>query len=727
MLETPMPDQNPPRRHPALSLELDPSDRLVSSAGAEPPRGEGGGFGLGGFRFGGRGGNGGGDEPPPRKPRAAKAPKPPKPPKPPCQKKAAGGGGRKWGKRLLVWGLTLAIWCGIGIAGLVAYYAVDLPDIDKMTATTRRPSVVFLSAEGETFAAYGDIYGQPLDLKDIAPAIPQAVMATEDRRFYSHFGVDVWGLARAAVTNLRAGHVVQGGSTITQQLAKNLFLKPDRTLKRKVQELLMALWLEHRFSKEQLLTLYLNRVYLGSGTFGVDAAAKRYFDVSARNVSLYQAAVIAGLLKAPSRYSPLNDPEASHKRTVDVLQNMVEAGYIDQATADYAALTGAAQMVRRPVPGGRYFADWVMSHMDEMAEVQGKDIVVRTTLDMGLQRKAEAELKALLDREGGKSQVSQGAVVVLSPDGAVRALVGGKDYDDSQFNRATQGQRQPGSAFKPFVYLAAMERGFTPQDVFEDAPIKLGNWSPGNYNGKFEGPVSLRRAFANSTNTIAVRLIEQVGPSRVISLAHKMGITSELRNDASLALGTSETNLLELTTAYAPFANGGEGVSSYGVESVTDPQGNVLWRRQGGGFGPVMSETALAHMHELMQAVMTEGTGKAARLDRPAAGKSGTTQDYRDAWFMGYTADYVAGVWLGNDDQRHEMKKVTGGGLPAQLWKNVMLAAHKGLPPHRLPTPDLTPPSLANDGPGSLVEGAGEAVESVGNALDNLINSIFGR
>ncbi|MGE5517692.1 MAG: transglycosylase domain-containing protein [Bacteroidota bacterium] len=721
-----MPDRPPPSRRTAPSLEIDPSDRLLPSGGNdEPPRG--GGHGFGGFRFGGGGGgDDGADRPPPRK---AKTPKPPKPPKPPRQKKSGGGGGRRWAKRLVVWGLTLGIWVAIGLGGLVAYYAVDLPNIDQMTATTRRPSVVFVSAEGETFAAYGDIYGQPLDLADIAPAIPQAVMATEDRRFYKHFGLDVWGLARAVVTNLRAGHVVQGGSTITQQLAKNLFLKPDRTLKRKVQELLMALWLEHRFSKEQLLTLYLNRVYLGSGTFGVDAAAKRYFDVSARNVNLYQAAVIAGLLKAPSRYSPLNDPEASHKRTVDVLQNMVEAGYIDQKTADYAALTGAAQMVRRPLPAGRYFADWIMSHLDEMGEIQGKDIVVRTTLDLGLQRKAEADLKAMLDANGAKSQVGQGAVVVLSPDGAVRALVGGKDYDDSQFNRATQGLRQPGSSFKPFVYLAAMEKGFSPDDVFEDAPIHLGNWSPGNYNGKFEGPVTLHHAFANSTNTVAVRLIEQVGPARVIAQAHKMGITSELRNDASLALGTSETNLLELTTAYAPFANGGEGVTAFGVDSVTDPQGKVLWKRQGGGFGPVMSDRALAHMHELMQAVMTEGTGKAARLDRPAAGKSGTTQDYRDAWFMGYTADYVCGVWLGNDDQRHEMKKVTGGGLPAQLWKSIMLSAHKGLPPRPLPTPDLSPPpgSFAGDGPGSLVNDVGDAVNSAGNALDSLINSIFGR
>jgi len=354
-------------------------------------------------------------------------------------------------------------------------------------------------------------------------------------------------------------------------------------------------------------------------------------------------------------------------------------------------------------------------------QLQGKrraGNTVVTTLDPDAQR-------AATDALGGQ----KGAVVALDPrSGAVRALVGGRQYDDSQFNRATQGLRQPGSAFKPFVYLAALERGFSPSDVFEDAPIRLGKWSPGNYNGRFEGPVTLHHAFANSTNTIAVKLIEQVGPARVIAQAHKMGITSELRNDASLALGTSETSLLELTTAYAPFANGGEGVAAYGVEKITDPQGKVLWRRTGGGFGRVMSDRALAHMHQMMQAVITEGTGKAARLDRPAAGKSGTTQDYRDAWFIGYTADYVAGVWLGNDDQRNEMKKVTGGGLPAQLWKNIMLAAHQGLPPRPLPTPDISPPpTFSEDGPGAIAAGVGQAVREAGNALDSLFESIFGR
>ncbi len=666
------------------------------------------------------------------------APPPPPPRRPPPR--ATGGGGHGGGgkarrsllKRLMLGLFTIAIWLGVGLAGLVAYYAVDLPDIDKVTATTRRPSVVFQSVEGEVFAAYGDIYGEPLELNQMSAYLPQAVLATEDRRFYHHFGVDLIGLGRAVVVNLRAGHVVQGGSTITQQLAKNLFLKPDRTMKRKAQEVLMALWLEHRFTKDQILTLYLNRVYLGSGTFGVDAAARRYFDVSARALNVYQAALIAGLLKAPSHYSPLNDPEASHQRTVDVLHNMVAAGYIDQRNADYSALGGAAQLVKRPVPAGHYFADWLLTQLDGLGEVQGKDIVVKTTVDLGLERKVEADLKTMLDGPGAKANVGQGAVVVLSPDGAIRALTGGKDYDESQFNRATQSLRQPGSSFKAFVYLAAMERGLSPQDTIEDGPIRLGNWAPTNYEGKYLGQVTLKHAFAESLNTVAVRLIQMVGPARVIQIAHQLGITAELRNDASLALGTSEVSPLEMTTAYAAFANGGNGISAYGVAEIDDTAGHVLYRRQGGGFGQVISPAVLAKMQELMQGVIQEGTGKAARLDRPAAGKTGTTQDYRDAWFMGFTADYVAGVWLGNDDQRHEMKKVTGGGLPAQLWRQVMLAAHRGLPPRPLYLPEQPNPfaeagSAIGHATDAAVTAAGQAAQGVGNAIDDMLHSLFGK
>ena len=685
--------RNDPSREPrpSISLEIDPSDRLrVSEEEPRPPR--------------------------QKRPPKVKVKKP----------KNAASVKRKILGRVAIWSITLLIWMGIGVLGVVVYYALDLPDIDKVTATPRRPSVVFQSVEGETFAAYGDLYGEPLELNQISPFLPQAVMATEDRRFYHHFGVDPIGLLRAVWVNFRAGHLVQGGSTITQQLAKNLFLTPERNLKRKVQEVLMALWLEKRLTKDQIFTLYLNRVYLGSGTFGVDAAAKRYFNVSARNVDVYEAALIAGLLKAPSAYSPLNDPEASHARTVDVLHNMVVAGYLDQQAADMAAITGAAQLVRRPEPAGRYFADWLVSQLNTISDVQGRDIIVRTTLDIGLQRNAEASLKALIEGPGAKANVSQGAVVILSPDGAVRAMVGGADYDSSQFNRATQAARQPGSAFKPFVYLAAMEQGHRPEDVFEDAPITLGQWQPGNYNGKYEGPVTLLHAFANSTNTVAVRLIQAVGVPKVIEVAHRLGINSELGKDASLALGTSEVNPLELTTAYAAFANGGNGVAAYGISEILDNSGHPLFHRQDSGFGAAIRPGPLEAMQRMMSAVIAEGTGKAARLDRPAAGKSGTTQDYRDAWFLGYTADYVAGVWLGNDDQRHEMKKVTGGGLPAQLWKQVMMAAHRGLPPRPL---SLPVPPRDEDGSNPIGAAAaviGDTARGIGDAVDGLLNSLFG-
>ena len=672
-----MNDHLPPSRPPSLSA--DPGDRIRTS-----------------------------DDQPDAAPKPARAPRPPR--QPPKEKVKKPARSRTWGKRLFLWGVTAGIWGGIALLGVIAYYAVDMPDLDQAgMTTTRRPAVLVQASNGETFAAFGDIYGEPLSLEQMSPYIAQAVMATEDRRFYHHFGVDPIGLGRAFWVNMRAGHTVQGGSTITQQLAKNLFLKPDRTMKRKIQEALMALWIEHRFTKDQILTIYLNRVYLGSGTFGVDAAARRYFGVSARQVNLYQSAMLAGLLKAPSRYSPLNDAEAGHARTVDVLNNMVAAGMIDSNTAQVNALTGAVQLVNRAPPAGHYFADWIKTALDGMAEVQGQDVVVKTTLDIRLQREAENGLKTLIQTQGAKSDVSQGAVVVMSPDGAVRALVGGKDYDDSQFNRATQALRQPGSSFKPFVYLAGMESGLTPDDTMEDAPISFGGWSPGNYNGKYEGTKTLRQAFAQSTNTIAVKVLEHVGAKRVVEVASRLGITADLRADGSLALGTSEVTPLELTTAYAPFANGGQGVTAFGITEIDDNQGHVLFKRSGGGIGQVISPDALVKMHQLMTGVITDGTGKAARLDRPAAAKTGTTQDYRDAWFLGYTADYVAGVWLGNDDQRNAMKKVTGGGLPAQLWKQIMVVAHQGLPARPLLEPEAPP-----------------AAEGVEDTIGGLINSVLG-
>jgi penicillin-binding protein 1A len=592
---------------------------------------------------------------------------------------------RNWGPRLARWGLLAFLWATIALAGVFAYFAATLPDISDLAIAERRPSVTLMAADGSLLATYGEFFGEPLRLKEMPAYLPQAVIATEDRRFYSHYGVDPIGLLRAAWTNLRAGHVVQGGSTITQQLAKNVFLTPERTLSRKIQESLLSLWLERRFTKDQILEIYLNRVYLGAGTYGIDAAARRYFNKSARNVTLYEAAMIAGLLKAPSRFSPARDRERAAQRTGIVLDNLVDAGYLSKAQADAARResTRLAE-VQQPRPGNRYFADWVTEFLAGFGGGK-RDLLVQTTLDPKLQAAAEATLAETLRKEGPKADASQAALVAMSPDGAVRAMVGGRDYGDSQFNRATQALRQPGSAFKPFVYAAALEAGLTPSSRVVDTPIRIGDWAPKNYTGRYLGEITLADAVAESINTVAVQVSERTGRKHVVELARRLGITSELTNDASLALGTSEVTLIELTSAYAAFANGGIGAWAYGITEVRDSRGKVLFRRQGGGPGRVLSPEVAAEMNELLSGVIRRGTGRAAALDRPAAGKTGTTQEYRDALFVGYTPDLIAGIWFGNDDNK-PMHKVTGGALPARTWHDFMVAALKDVPPTPLPS-----------------------------------------
>jgi len=526
-------------------------------------------------------------------------------------------------------------------------------------------------------------------LKEMSPWLPKAVVATEDRRFYSHFGIDPVGLIRAAVTNLRSGHIVQGGSTITQQLAKTVFLTPERSLSRKIREALLALWLEHHFSKDQILEIYLNRVYLGAGTYGADAAAHRYFAKSAAQLNLYESAVIAGLLKAPTRFNPTRDKEKTTARAAQVLDLMVETGAIDQPQASAAEKSGAElNKVALAQPGGRYFADWVADQVRDFAGTADRDLTVRTTLDPRMQSAAEASVADVLTRHGLQDVVSEGALVAMTPDGAVRAMVGGRDYNESQFNRATQAQRQPGSAFKPFVYLAGIEAGLRPEDRFIDGPLQIGNWRPHNYTNRYLGEVTVAEAIAESINTVAVQVAQRAGIPQVIAVANRLGITSDLAQDASIALGTNEVNLLELVSAYAPFANGGTGVLAYGITEITDTSGRIVYHRSGSGPGQVVSPGEVGIMNQLLTGVIAHGTGKAAAMPRPAAGKTGTTQDYKDAWFIGYTADLVAGVWLGNDDNT-PMNKVTGGSLPAPAWKSFMLAATQRMPVKPLPSAPL--------------------------------------
>jgi len=598
--------------------------------------------------------------------------------------------------------VLLLLWVAIIGGGVTGYFALTLPDTSELTRAERRPSVTILAADGSLLTTFGDLFGQPLTLQEMSPYLPKAVIATEDRRFYSHLGIDPIGLLRAAAANLTAGHVVQGGSTITQQLAKNLFLTPERSVSRKVRETLLALWLEHRFSKDEILEIYLNRVYLGAGTYGVDAAAHRYFGKSARHTSLYESAAIAGLLKAPARFNPTRDRDKAAARTARVLANMVEAGIVTESQVANATKEGTSRLlVAGARSGTRYFADWIAEQLSDFAGVGSRDLTVTTTLDPALQAEAEAAIAETITRDGPKAAVSQGALVAMSPDGAVRAMVGGRDYSGSQFNRATQAQRQPGSAFKPFVYLAGLEAGLRPSDEFVDAPIRIGNWAPRDYTGRYQGEMTLAEGLAQSINTIAVQVAQRAGIRKVIAVAHRLGISSELAPEMSLALGTNEVNLLELVSAYAPFANGGAGVWPHGIAEIRDSDGDVVFRRSGSGVGRVISAEFAGTMNEMLSAVIGHGTGRSASLPRPAAGKTGTTQDYRDAWFIGYAADLVAGVWLGNDDNS-PTNKVTGGSLPAQTWRRFMLAATRAMPVRPLPAaPAPLPRVVAVAPPGS--------------------------
>ena len=599
--------------------------------------------------------------------------------------------GNHRGRSLAYWGAIAGIWLLIGLCGLTIWTVMQQSGFDQLGAAQRKPVVTLLDSDGDLLARFGNLYGESLSLNQVPEHLLQAVMATEDRRFYEHSGFDIKALARAMWVNVTSGRVVQGGSTLTQQLAKNLFLTPERTFYRKWRELVLALRLELRFSKEEILAMYLNRVYLGAGTYGVDAAAQRYFGVVPAELSLRQSAVLAGLLKAPSRYAPTSNLDRSLRRADQVLVNMVDAGYLTEAQANVAKADNLGLVKRAKPRRARYFADWILARLPDYIGHTAQDLTVKTTLQGSAQRAAE---RAVAD--AGKAmkagRAGQVALVSMSPGGAVRAMVGGRDYRASQFNRATQARRQPGSAFKLFVYLAALEAGLTPDIVMRDSPIILDGWRPRNYSGGNIGHVDLRTAFAKSINTVAVKLSERVDRKRVIETARRLGVTSDIPPHPSLALGTASMRLIELTSAYAVLANDGYGLWAHGITEIraSSPNGNgtILYRRQGDGPGRVVSQSAVGQMTSMLVEAIVSGTGKAARITRPTArpvaGKTGTSQDFRDAWFVGYSADLVTGVWVGNDNGS-AMKKVTGGGIPARLWKSYMVAAHKDLPPRPLP------------------------------------------
>ena len=605
-------------------------------------------------------------------------------------------------RKSLKWSTVGAVWAVIVFSLAAAWYATDLPDVDKAFNATRRPIITVLAADGATLVRTGDLYGRLSQLEDLPQALPQAVMATEDRRFYSHFGVDIIGLSRAMIANVRAGRIVQGGSTITQQVAKNLFLTPERTIKRKIQELMLALWLEQKFSKDQILTIYLNRVYLGAGTYGVDAASQKYFGRPAGQLSVYQAAMLAGLLKAPSRYNPIAHPARAKARTAQVLKNMVAAGYLTKADAGRANVRTGRTTKEAASRGNRYFIDWVLEQVSDYINPGDRDLIVRTTLSPDVQRLAEAGVEKALAKGGAKAGIGQAALVAMTPDGAVRAMVGGRSYAKSQFNRVTQARRQPGSAFKPFVYLAGLESGLAPGDILFDESVAIGDWRPSNFDRRYQGPVTVLAALARSINTVAVKIAEKAGRVRVIETARRLGLSGKFKATPSLALGVGEVTLLGLTAAYGPFANGGAGVWAYGIKEIRDAAGTLLYQRGGSGPGRVVSARDVISMNNMLSAAVAEGTGRNARIGRPQAGKTGTSQNFRDAWFVGYTAELVTGVWMGNDNGA-AMKNVTGGGAPAKLWRDFMAAAHSGLAARPLPGLNFAPvpdQSPEKDNPG---------------------------
>ena len=628
--------------------------------------------------------------------------------------RGGGNGGRRrrsFFGRLVYGSVVLGLWAVIGVAGLIAYHASQLPPIDQLAVPKRPPNIAILAGDGSLLANRGETGGRVVSIKELPPYLPRAFVAIEDRRFYSHWGVDPVGIARAVAQNVTRRGVSQGGSTLTQQLAKNLFLTPERSASRKIQEAILALWLEHKYSKDEILELYLNRVYFGAGAYGVEAAAQRYFGKPAKNVSLAEAAMLGGLVQAPSRLAPNRNLPAAQARAAQVLAAMQELGFAKPQDAKVALAQPARPTSSRGGGSANYVADLVMDVLDDFVGKFEADIVVQTTVDSSLQATAERALVDELNAKGGKYNVGQGALVSMRPDGAIRALIGGRDYAQSQFNRATTARRQPGSSFKPFVYLAAVERGATPDTVREDAPIKIGNWQPENYSHQYEGAVTLRTALALSLNTVAVRLGQEVGPKAVAQVAQRLGISSPLQANGSIALGTSEVTPLEMVGAYGAFANGGTGVIPYVIASVKAADGKLLYKRAEGGLGRVIDPNAAGMMNAMMHETFVIGTAK--KGDIPGwdlAGKTGTSQDFRDAWFIGYSGSLVTGIWLGNDDGE-PTKKASGGNLPVEIWKTYMTAALKGQTPVPLPgmnrwrrAPETTASvAAAGNSPGGLL------------------------
>ena len=628
---------------------------------------------------------------------------------------------------LLYWAIVLVVWAAIFIVGVLAVFATDLPDTSKIYDVHRQPSITYLDRSGAVVAVRGSEFAPPVDFDSLPPYVPAAFVAIEDRQFYHHLGFNPWGMARSAAHNLKHPNSnLQGGSTITQQLARNLFLTPAQTYRRKAQELILSIWLELHFSKKQILALYLNRVSFGGGAYGIEAAAQRYFNKPASGLTLGEAALLAATMKGPTRYNPAANSKRAARRATVVLNEMERMGAITPRQRADAVATPVHVSARLANQRAQYFVDWLDAQVRSQYGQPTEDLVVETTLDLPIQAAAEQAVRTGVAAHAEQG-VLNGALVALDGEGRLRAYVGGADYAASQFDRATAARRQAGSAFKPFVYLTAMESGHTPQEGVVDQPITIGNWTPRNYTGRYLGPITLETALAQSVNTVAARLANEVGTTLVAETARRLGITSPIQTDPSMALGAVEVSPLEMAQAYDAFANGGRRAQGYGIERIRTAAGRVLYDHgaEPAALDQVIGEPALGYMIEMMRQVMTSGTGTRARVTGyDLAGKTGTTSDYRDAWFVGYTGGFVAAVWTGRDDNT-PMRRVTGGGAPAEIWRAFMSAALPRLAARAIPGA-TDPAQGGRDGIGDLLSSDKDPadVQSRSSSSEQMISDV---
>jgi penicillin-binding protein 1A len=596
------------------------------------------------------------------------------------------------------WLLTIFAGTALGLVIITAYAVWNhlLGDMPKVTnaeqvwTANRQPSMEIVNSKGETVALRGPRYGRRVPIETIPRHVLQAFLAVEDARFFEHGGVDFWAVSRALYENVTAGETVQGASTITQQLVKNVYLSPEQTFKRKLQEMILASQIDRKFSKKQILEIYLNRIYFGQNAYGIDAAAWRYFSKRTQDLTLGEAAMLAGLPKAPGRLSlDLTRKPALDRRAV-VLQRMVVAGFITQATANNAMAEPVVVTTPPEPPEGEmaYAIDMAQKEISSLGKDVAPDRIIRMTVDTDMQAKAVAAVQRMVG-DGQGNGITQAALVAMDRQGRVLAIVGGRSYSESQYNRATMAKRQPGSSFKPFVYAAALESGMTPNTIRVDKPISVGGWRPKNFGGGYSGAMTLSSALTRSVNTIAVQLASEVGIDRLITTARRLGIDSTLPRNLSISLGAGEVTLFEMTRAYATLANDGVRVDPFLIERIDTTRGTVAYQRRNNAPFQAYEPLRARQMTAMLADVVAFGTGKRAKLPggREAAGKTGTSQNYRDAWFVGYTADIICGVWVGNDEFK-PMNGVTGGTMPALIWENFMAAAHEGIPISPLPTLD---------------------------------------